>query len=46
MLWVLEETNTIWNKIKCPKIDPCGYNKPMCYKGDILNLQMDRIFKK
>lgn len=32
--------------IKCPKIDPCGYNKSVCDKGGILNLQIDGIFKQ
>lgn len=32
--------------IKCPKIDPCCYHKSVCDKGDILNLQIDGIFKQ
>ena len=35
MLWILEETNT--NEMKWPKIDPCGYNKSLYYKGEIGN---------
>ena len=36
MLWILEETNTTWNKTENPKISPHGYNKSVYYKENIL----------